>query len=105
MVSLVFIYSGDFGERVIRNVINDPSFCKACGLLCDFCKYGVYTFVQNICAAIELTNPTKLPRFIENPEEYLPERIPVVDLCIATGIHQDLLLALPKRLRNEGIKG
>ncbi|MFH0748591.1 MAG: DUF166 family protein [Candidatus Bathyarchaeota archaeon] len=105
MVSLVFIYSGDFGERVIRNVINDPSFCKACGLFCDFCKYGVYTFVQNICGAIELTNPTKLPRFIENPEKYLPERIPVVDLCIATGMHQDLLLALPKRLRNEGIKG
>lgn len=105
MVSLSFIYSGDFGERVIRNMINDPSYCKACGLLCDFCKYSVYTYVRNIHAAIELPDPAKLPRFIENPEKYIPEKLPAVDVCIATGIHQDLLLALPSRLKREGVKG
>lgn len=105
MVSLMFVYSGDFGERVIRNIINDPSFCKVCGLLCDFCKYGVYTYVQDVHAAIELPSPAKLPSFIENPEEYIPEKIPVVDVCIATGIHQDILLALPPRLEHEGIRG
>ena len=105
MVSLLFIYSGYFGERVIRNLINDPSYCKSCGLLCDFCKYGVYTYVQNLHAAIELPDPAKLPRFIDNPEKYMPEKIPVVDVCIATGIHQDLLLALPSLLSHEGIRG
>jgi len=105
MVHLLFVYSGDYGERVIRNLINDPSFCKACGLLCDSCKYGVYSYVQNIHAAIELPDPAKLPRFIEKPEKYLPKKIPTVDICIATGIHQDLLLALPSRLKREGIKG
>ncbi|MFQ6064789.1 MAG: DUF166 domain-containing protein [Candidatus Bathyarchaeia archaeon] len=104
-MNLLFIYSGDFGERVIRNLINDPSFCKACGLLCDSCKYGVYSHVQKIHAAIELSDPAELPRFIEKPEEHLPKKIPTVDICIATGIHQDLLLALPPRLRQEGIKG
>ena len=104
-MNLLFVYSGDYGERVIRNLINDPSFCKACGLLCDFCKYGVYSHVQNIHAAIELPDPTELPRFIEKPEEHLPKKIPAVDVCVATGIHQDLLLALPSRLKREGIGG
>ncbi|MEM3642171.1 MAG: hypothetical protein QXH37_09650, partial [Candidatus Bathyarchaeia archaeon] len=53
-LTLTFIYGGDFTERVIRNLINDPSFCKSCGLYCDFCKYGVYSYVRNIRAAIEL---------------------------------------------------
>ncbi|MDH5461934.1 MAG: DUF166 family protein [Candidatus Bathyarchaeota archaeon] len=105
MLDLLFVYSGDYGERVIRNLINDPSFCKACGLLCDFCKYGVYSYVQNILAAIELPDPADLPRLIEKPEMYLPRKIPAVDLCVATGIHQDLLLALPSRLEHEGVKG
>jgi hypothetical protein len=105
MLNLLFVYSGDYGEHVIRNLINDPSFCKSCALLCDFCKYGAYNYVQNIHAAIELPNPSELPRFIERPEEYLPKKFPAVDICVATGIHQDLLLALPSRLEREGIMG
>ena len=105
MLNLLFLYSGGFGERVIRNLINDPSFCKACDLLCDSCKYGVYSFVQNIHAAIELQDPTELPRFIEKPEMHLPKKMPTVDVCVASGIHQDLLLALPSRLEQLGTKG
>ena len=105
MLDLVFVYSGGYGERVIRNLINDPSFCKACGLPCDFCKYGVYSYVRNIWAAIELPDPADLPRLIEKPERYLPKKIPAVDLCVASGVHQDLLLALPSRLEQKGVKG
>lgn len=104
-LSLVFIYSGDYGERVIRNLINDPIFCKACGLSCDFCKYGVYTYVQSIPAAIELQDPKDLPLLIEEPEKYLPERVLPADLCVTTGIHKDLLLALPSKLKEAGVKG
>ncbi|UCH01740.1 MAG: thymidylate synthase [Candidatus Bathyarchaeota archaeon] len=105
MLNLLFVYSDDFGKRVIRNLINDPSFCKVCGLLCDFCKYGVYSYVKSIHAAIELPDRSKLPSFIEDPGKYLPKKIPPGDICIATGIHQDILLALPNRLHHEGIKG
>jgi hypothetical protein len=105
MLNLIFIYSGDYGERVIRNLINDPSFCKSCGLQCDFCKYGIYTYVRNIQAAIKLLDPSELPRVIEKPEKYLPKKIPKVELCIASSIHQDLLLALPSKLNSVGIKG
>lgn len=104
-LTLVFVYSGEFAERVIRNLINDPSFCKPCGLYCDSCKYGSYTHVQNIKAAIELPSPANLPAFIDNPDEHMPKKIPKVDLCIASGLHKDLLLELPNRLHAAGVKG
>jgi hypothetical protein len=104
-LTLLFIYSGEFTERVIRNLINDPSFCKSCGLYCDSCKYGVYDHVRNVRAAIELPDPSQLPAFIDNPEKYLPKSIPRAELCIASGLHKDLLLELPKQLEKAGIKG
>jgi len=105
LLTLVFVYSGEFAERVIRNLINDPSFCKACGLYCDWCKYGVYSHVRNIYAAIELPKPSNLPAFIDKPEEYMPKKIPRVDLCVASGLHRDLLLELPIHLEKAGVKG
>jgi len=104
-LTLAFIYSGEFAERVIRNLINDPSFCKSCGLYCDSCKYGVYSYVRNVYAAIELPKPSDLPAFIERPEEYMPKRVPKVDLCIASGLHKDLLLELPLHLERAGVRG
>ncbi|MGC8896091.1 MAG: DUF166 domain-containing protein [Candidatus Bathyarchaeia archaeon] len=105
ILNLTFIYSGEFAERVIRNLINDPSFCKSCGLYCDSCKYNVYSFVRNIRAAIQLPKPSELPAFIDNPEEYMPKKIPKADLCVASGLHKDLLLELPKHIQKVGIKG
>lgn len=104
-LTLIFIYGREFAERVIRNLINDPSFCKSCGLYCDSCKYSVYNHVQNIRAAIVLPTPSELPAFIDEPEEYLPKNIPRVDLCIASGLHKDIMLELPKHLERAGIKG
>jgi hypothetical protein len=102
-LTLIFIYSGDFAERVIRNLINDPSYCKACGVICDSCKYGVYSHVQNVRAAVELPDPSKLPAFLDSPEKYMPRKLPKADLCIASGLHKDLLLELPNQLRKTGI--
>jgi len=104
-LTLVFIYSGPFMERVIRNLINDPSFCKSCGLHCDSCKYGAYSYVNNIRAAIELPSPSSLPTFIDEPEKYMPKKLPQADLCIASGLHKDLLLELPSYVKRFSIKG
>jgi len=104
-LTLVFIYSGEFSERVIRNLINDPSFCKSCGLYCDSCKYNVYSFVGNVRTAIQLLSPAELPAFIDSPEEYLPKKFPYADLCVASGLHKDLLLELPNHLQKAGVKG
>ena len=104
-LSLVFVYSGEYAERVIRNLINDPSFCKSCGLYCDSCKYNVYSFVRNIRAAMQLPSPSKLPAFIDNPEKYIPRKIPKAELCVASGLHKDLLLELPHHIQKIGIGG
>jgi len=103
-LALVFVYSKDFMERVIRNLINDPCFCQSCGLYCESCKYNVYSFVKNVRAAIQLPNPADLPAFIDNPEEYMPKKLPKADICLASGLHKDLLLELPNQLKKAGIK-
>ncbi|MCW4044540.1 MAG: DUF166 family protein [Candidatus Bathyarchaeota archaeon] len=103
-VSLVFVYSGDFMERVIRNLINDPCFCQSCGLYCESCKYNVYSFVRNVRAAIQLPSVADLPAFIDNPEEYMPKKLPKADICLASGLHKDLLLELPEHIAKAGIK-
>lgn len=61
--------------------------------------------MHTVCAAIKLPDPAELPSFIESAEEHLPKKIPAADICIATGIHRDLLLALSARLDQEGIRG
>ena len=103
-MALVFVYSKDFMERVIRNLINDPCFCQSCGLYCESCKYNVYSFVRNVRAAIQLPNPADLPAFIDNPEEFMPKKLPKADICLASGLHKDLLLELPNQLKKTGIK-
>lgn len=104
-LTIVFIYSEMFAERVIRNLINDPSFCKSCGLICDSCKYNAYSHVTSVRAAIELPKPSDLPPFIDNPEKYMPKKLPKADLAIASGLHKDLLLELPHCLETAGIRG
>jgi len=103
-LTLLFIYSGEFAERVIRNLINDPSFCKSCGLYCDSCKYNIYNYSQSIRAAIKLPEPSELPAFIDSPEKYMPKEIPKADLCISSETHKDLLLELPRRLQVAGVR-
>src|SRR3972149_1613662 len=103
-LAVVFVYSKDFMERVIRNVINDPSYCKSCGLYCESCKYNVYSFVRNVRAAIQLPNPQDLPAFIDNPQDYMPKHLPNADVCLVSGLHKDLLLELPQHLKEAGIK-
>ena len=103
-LDLVFVYSKDFMERVIRNLINDPCFCQSCGLYCESCKYNVYSFVQNVRAAIQLPSSADLPAFIDNPEDYMPKKLPKADICLASGLHKDLLLELPNQLKKAGIK-
>jgi len=104
-LTLIFIYSDEYAERVIRNLINDPSFCRSCGLYCDSCKYGVYSYVRNIRAAIRLPDPMELPALIDDPEKYMPKKIPNADLCISPGLHKDLLLELPYLIERSGVKG
>jgi hypothetical protein len=60
--------------------------------------------VRNVRAAIQLPDSSELPDFIDNPEEYMPKKLPKADICLASGLHKDLLLELPQQIKKAGIK-
>ena len=106
---LIVFYNGFFGERFIANLMNYPNSCPsfgACGIdQCVQCKENVYSFSKNIVAAFGMLDPTTMPQFIEEAEDFLPKVIPNADIAIAINLHPDVLYALPEKLKDSGIKG
>lgn len=105
-LKLFILFSGDFGVRIIDNLVNSLGHCISCGHLCiDFrCKYGKYGFAENIEGILELPDPNTLPVVVDEPPKYLPRSIPSVNIVLATGIHNDLYLELPEILRRSDAK-
>ena len=103
-MKLLIMYGGNFGERVIRNLVNDSEFCKSCDPLCTHCKYERYCYAESIIGTIRFPAPETLPDFIDDPGPYIPA-LPSADIMIATEIHPDILMELPTRLDDAGIKG
>ncbi|MCL7416134.1 MAG: DUF166 domain-containing protein [ANME-2 cluster archaeon] len=95
------LYTGEFGGKVVSNLVNPSNFCISCGDLCDKCRGGRTSFGDMVYEIHEL--PTELPEFIEEPEDFLPE-MGVCDLILAMGIHPDLLAALPILVESTGAK-
>jgi hypothetical protein len=87
------LYGDEFGELVLGNLANLPNFCMACGLACTECRLACRSFVSDILGVHKA--PEDSQRFIDNPLEHLPTRIPNCDLLLAIGIHPDLLAELP----------
>jgi len=105
-MDLIVIYSGEFGERVIGNLINYSTFCISCADACTHCKEAKYGFADRIKGFFKLPEPSLLPAFIEDSAgEYLPNEFPDADIAIVSEIHNDLLLELPLILKGAGIKG
>jgi len=102
-MDLIVIYSGDFGERIIGNLINYSTFCTSCAEACTYCKEGKYGFAGHINGFFKLPAPSLLPALIEDSaSEYLPKEIPDADIAIISEIHTDLLLELPLILKDSG---
>ncbi len=91
-------YSGDFGKKVIGNLVNSSTFCTSCGELCDHCREEKASFAGDIVDIHEF--PQGLPQFIEEPLEYLPVRMGECDLIIAMDLHPDILSLLPEIVRH-----
>lgn len=103
-MNLLIIYGSNFGEKIVGNLINYKGFCTSC-ISCIDCRYGRYDYSKNITSLIRFESKESFPLFIENPEEYIPKGIPSADVAIIHGIHQDIMLELPYRLKDAGIKG
>ncbi len=104
-LKLVIFHHGFFGERFIANLMNYPNSCPAfgaCGIDgCTQCKEGLYSFSKNIIAAFSMVDPSTMPDFIEDAEDFLPKTIPEADIAIAINMHPDVLAALPEKLKGK----
>lgn len=107
-LKLIVLYHGNFGEKFVANLMNYRNSCPsfgACGIdSCVQCKDGVYSFSKNILATYAMIDPLNMPDFIENAEDFLPKKFPEADLAVAINMHPDVLLALPEKLSEFGIK-
>lgn len=96
-------YSGEFGKKVIGNLVNSDRFCVACGDLCDHCRELRPGLGNIITGIFELRND--LPDFVEEPMEYMPEQVPGCDLVLAIDLNPDLLTVIPQLAEKSGAKG
>ena len=104
-LGIVILFSGEFAERIIGNLINYSTFCVSCADECNHCREDKFNFSANIKGIFPLPEPITLPDFIEEgAEEYLPDELPSADIAIVSGIHNDLLLEVPELLKKGGIK-
>ncbi|HJH31803.1 MAG TPA: thymidylate synthase [Methanosarcinaceae archaeon] len=93
-------YTGEFGRKVIENLVNSSTFCISCADLCDHCREKREPYGNMIVDIHEL--PDDLPRFVEEPMEYVPQGMGECDLILAMGIHPDLLTTLPYIAKTTG---
>lgn len=104
-MNLYLLYTNEFGERVAGNLINMKFFCEVCELRCEreTCRGNFPSYAENIFGLEKLTD--NLPTFIENPEDFLPHTFPSgIDILIITGIHADLVSAMPEFAEKNKIK-
>jgi len=92
-LKLGLLYADEFGERVLGNLVNYSTFCRACDLACEHCRVAYGSFASDIYWVHQA--PSDLPPFIDDPSTYLPREVPKLDALIVVGLHPDLLAGLP----------
>ncbi|RZN44049.1 MAG: thymidylate synthase [Methanophagales archaeon ANME-1-THS] len=100
-MDILLLYSGDFGDRLIGNLVNYSTFCSSCAEACTHCKEGRYSYADHITGIFKLPAPSLLPVLIDDPmRAYLPKELPEADIAILSELHPDLLLELPPLLKD-----
>lgn len=100
---LFFLVGHEFGERVVGNLVNLPNFCRSCDLRCSDCRIAYGSFAKDIVGIHNI--PSGLPLFIDDPEEYLPKRIPSCDILMPIGVHPDILSVVPQLAERAHVGG
>ncbi|RKD31650.1 DUF166 domain-containing protein [Thermohalobacter berrensis] len=90
-------------NKFIPHLKDEKKVCNLCGKKCYWCR-GEYNldFSQNIKEIISL--PDVYPLFVDNPLDYLPEKFKKSDVFIPLGIHEDILIEIPRLAYESGGK-
>jgi hypothetical protein len=102
-VKIVVYHYGEFGQRIIGNLINYSGFCISCGEACTQCRSGKYTAAEDIVAIIEMPNPDNLGDFIDEVDPLIPQ-IPEAEVAVVINVHADILFGMLPLLKKAGYK-
>lgn len=105
VLKLAVFYNGEFGKRVVGNLINYSGFCISCGEACTLCRNVRPGYAANIISLVEMPDPTTLGDFIDDVEPLLPTEIPAADIALVINVHPDILFGLLPKLKEAGVKG
>jgi len=89
--------------KFIPHLNDAKEVCTVCGDKCFWCR-GKYNlnFGENISELIKLPDVYKM--FEDEPLSYLPNKFKPHDVAIAIGVHEDILVELPKLVFESGGK-
>lgn len=103
-MKLAIYYSGEFGGRVVGNLVNYSGFCISCADACTQCRNVAPDLAKDIVALVEMPDPLTLGDFIDDVEPLLPQDIPKADIVIAINVHPDILFGLLPKFKEAGVK-
>ncbi|CAB1247328.1 putative Thymidylate synthase [Clostridiaceae bacterium BL-3] len=90
-------------SKFIPNMIDSKEVCTVCGRRCMWCR-GRYklNFKDSISEIVKL--PDLYRKFEDFPLKYLPSKFKEHDIAVLLGIHEDIIVEIPKLLHNSGGK-
>jgi hypothetical protein len=94
-------YDDTFAQRLLMHFTNDPNLCTGCAEFCEHCRdqYPIQ-FAEDVVGLLQL--PARLPLYVDDADEFLPQVLEPHDVTLVVHIHEDLLLALPKLVKEAG---
>jgi len=91
-----------YAERVIGHLTDTGTYCSSCQDKCITCRASYdLDFSDSVAGIIDF--PSVLPAVLDDPEEYLPEKVPHHDICIAVSVHEELIISFIREF--SGSKG
>lgn len=89
--------------KFVPHLKNVKEVCTLCGKECVWCR-GKYNlnFKDSISQVVYLPDFYQL--FEDDPLKYLPEKFEEHDLAVIIGVHQDILVEIPRLVKESGGK-
>jgi hypothetical protein len=103
-VKIAVLSSGAFGQKLIRHFSDVEGFCTGCPDCIQCRQHYDLDYSRDLAYIFE--QPGNLPMMLDDAEEYLPpaSSLAGIHTVLAVNLHQDMLLSLPERLAEAGVK-
>ncbi len=100
-MDLLFVYSGEFGEKVIGNLINYDKFCTVCDPACSSCRFGQFNWSSDIKQAMIAPGPDELS---PGQDSGFGLDEPQAEIAFLIDLHPDVILEFCESLENSAVR-